>query len=224
MPQRTARLLGATGLVGGHCLDLLLEDDAYAAVTTVGRRPLDRPHPKLTHHVVDFDDADAYEGLPAAHDVFCCLGTTMRQAGSKAAFRKVDFTYPYEAARRAHAQGSEQFLLVSAVGADPRALFFYNRVKGEVEEAVRSLPFEGVYLFRPSLLTGERGEQRPGEQVAERVMDLFSFVLRGPLRRYRPVPARTVAAAMVAVARQHPGGVQVFSSDRLGALAEAGGR
>ena len=221
---RSALLAGATGLVGGHCLDLLLADDAYRAVVTLGRRPLPRTHPKLTHHVVAFDRLDAHADLVEGRDVFCCLGTTMRKAGSKEAFRKVDYDYPFALARVALGRGAEQYLLVSALGANPRSPFFYNRVKGEVEEAVSALPFEGVYLFRPSLLTGERAEERPGERRAEAVMNALSFLLRGPLRKYRPTPARVVAAAMLAVAKAQPGGVRVYEPEAMKALmaGEAG--
>lgn len=220
MNTRTALLLGATGLVGGHCLDLLLADAAYDAVVTLGRRPSERSHPKRTHHVVDFDRLAEAAALMEARDVFCCLGTTMKKAGSKDAFRRVDYTYPVEAARIAVANGAEQYLLVSAFGANKSSLFFYNRVKGEVEEAISALSFEGVYLFRPSLITGERQEARAGEQASERVLGALSFVLRGPLRKYRPIAARTIARAMVAVAQRQPGGVRIIESDQI--VVEAG--
>ena len=220
MNTRTALLLGATGLVGGHCLDLLLADAVYDAVVTLGRRPLGRSHPKLTHHVVDFDRLADAASLIEARDVFCCLGTTMKKAGSKEAFRKVDFDYPVAAARIAAANGAEQYLLVSALGAGTRSRFFYNRVKGEVEEAIGAFPFDGVYVLRPSLITGDREEARAAEQVSEWVLKALSFVLRGPLRKYRPIEARTIARAMVAMAKRQPGGVQVIESDQI--PAEAG--
>ncbi len=221
MEPRSALLLGATGLVGGRCLDLLLAGDAYHAVTTLGRRPLERSHPKLTHHVVDFDDLEDYQSRIGAQDVFCCLGTTMKQAGSKEAFRKVDYTYPTAAARLAHASGAEQFLLVSSLGASRSSPFFYSRVKGEAEEAVSAVPFFGVYLIRPSLITGDRDETRTGEAAAEKVLNGLSFLLRGPLRKYRPISARVIAAAMVHLALARPGGVQVCEPERLRAAAEA---
>ena len=220
MNTRTALLLGATGLVGGHCLDLLLADATYEAVVTLGRRPLRRSHPKLTHHVVDFDRLADAASLIEAHDVFCCLGTTMKKAGSKEAFRKVDFDYPVATARIAAANGAEQYLLVSALGASARSRFFYNRVKGEVEQAVGAFAFDGVYVLRPSLITGDREEARAGEQVSAWVLKALSFVLRGPLRKYRPIEARTIARAMVAMAKRQPGGVQVIESDQI--PAEAG--
>ena len=220
MNNRTALLLGATGLVGRHCLDLLLADATYEAVVTLGRRRLKRSHPKLTHHVVDFDRLADAASLIEAHDVFCCLGTTMKKAGSKEAFRKVDFDYPVATARIAAANDAEQYLLVSALGANARSRFFYNRVKGEVEQAIGAFAFDGVYVLRPSLITGDRKEARTGEQASEWVLKAVSFVLRGPLRKYRPIEARTIARAMVAMARRRPGGVRVIESDQI--PAEAG--
>lgn len=220
MHERTALVLGATGLVGRHCLNVLLADDAYGRVVTLGRRALERSHPKLTHHIVDLNDLAAHGACFAVHDVFCCLGTTMKQAGSKAAFRRVDFDYAYEAAKLASEAGAEQYLLVSSIGADVRSPFFYTRVKGEIEEAVSVLPFYGVYLFRPSALTGARATPRPGEQVSERVLKGLSFVLKGPLRKYRPIPGATVARALVRVARDRPGGVRRYKSDAIAAIGQ----
>ena len=220
MPDRTALLLGATGLVGSHCLERLLAHDAYARVVTLGRRPLECAHLKLTHHVVDFDRLADASDVMQGDDVFCCLGTTMKQAGSKEAFRRVDYAYPLEAARIAHARGAQQYLLVSATGADTSSLFFYNRVKGEVEEAIAQLDYDGFYVMRPSLLTGDRDETRWGERLAEGLLNVFSFALRGPLRRARPTPAADVAAAMVAIAVQQPGGMQVVEPDAIRQWAE----
>jgi uncharacterized protein YbjT (DUF2867 family) len=215
---RTALLLGATGLVGGQCLELLLGDEAYERVVTLGRRSLPLEHAKLTQHVIDFENLSEHAEVMRAQDVFCCLGTTIKQAGSEEAFRKVDFTYPHEVARLAHANGAEQFLLVSALGADARSRIFYNRVKGETEEAIGRLAFDGVQIFRPSLLLGERAQFRLGERVAEKLSRLFSFLFFGSLQKYRPVHARKVAAAMIAVARRQPRGVNIFESDEIRAM------
>jgi uncharacterized protein YbjT (DUF2867 family) len=215
---RTALLLGATGLVGKHCLDLLLGDPAYSKVSTMGRRRSSHEHQKLEQHVVDFERLPDYASVIRATDVFCCLGTTIKKAGSKENFRLVDFTYQYETARLASQQRAEQLLLVSALGADARSSIFYNRVKGELEDAVSKLAFDGVSIFRPSLLLGERAEFRLGERVAELPMRYVSFLMVGPLAKYRPVHARAVAAAMIRIAKQHPRGVNVFESDSIRAL------
>ena len=215
---RSALLIGATGLVGGHCLDLLLEDATYQKVVALGRRMLPVEHRKLEQHIIDFDRLADYAHLIRAQDVFCCLGTTIKKAGSREAFRRVDFTYPHEVARIAAKNRAEQMLLVSALGADAKSRVFYNRVKGETEDAVGRLPFRGVQIFRPSLLLGERQEIRRGEQIAERVMKLFSFAFVGSLKKYLPVDARKVASAMIQVANQRPPGRNIFQSDSIAAM------
>lgn len=216
---RTAILLGATGLVGGHCLELLIEDDRYGKVVSLGRRKTGREHYKLEEHSVDFERLDDYAQLLSGDDLFCCLGTTIKKAGSQAAFRQVDYAYVKEAARVASAMGTTQFLLVSALGANSRSRIFYNRTKGEAEEAVAQFPFSSVQLFRPSLLLGERAEFRLGERVAEQAMKVFSFLMAGRLRKYRPVHALSVAKAMTKVAHERAPGVHVFESDRIAELA-----
>jgi uncharacterized protein YbjT (DUF2867 family) len=216
---RTAILLGATGLVGGHCLKLLLEHDAYNHVISLGRRKAGREDEKLEEHLIDFEQLDDYAQFFQGDDLFCCLGTTIKKAGSQAAFRQIDFTYVKESARVASAKGVGQFLLVSALGASPGSSIFYNRTKGEVEEAVAKLPFRGVQIFRPSLLLGKRTEARAGERVAEKTLKLFSFLLVGSLRKYRAVQAGAVAGAMIKVALEQPAGVNVFESDRIAEIA-----
>jgi uncharacterized protein YbjT (DUF2867 family) len=219
--MRTALLLGATGLVGGHCLDLLLSDPAYSKVVTTGRRLLSVEHQKLEQHVIDFERLSDFASVMSAKDVFCCLGTTIKKAGSKENFRRVDYTYQYEVARLAsRSGGAEQLLLVSSLGADARSSIFYNRVKGELEDAVSKLSFDGVNIFRPSLLLGERTEFRLGERVAELPMKYVSFLMIGPLAKYRPVEARAVAAAMLKVAKEHPTGVNIIESDRIRAMSQ----
>jgi uncharacterized protein YbjT (DUF2867 family) len=212
---RAALVLGATGLVGGQCVELLLADAGWDRVTTIGRRPLDRDHPKLVQRVVDLgrmeDEADAF----AADDVFCCLGTTIAKAGSREAFMRVDHDYPVAAARLASGRGAKRFLLVSALGADAESRIFYNRAKGEVERDVAALPFDGVALVRPSLLLGDRAEHRGGEAFAQKVMPLLSPVMVGPLRKYRAIEAIAVARAMVRLAREGFTGVRVVESDEL---------
>lgn len=220
--QTTALLLGATGLVGGHCLELLLQDEAYEKVITLGRKKIENENPKLTQHIVDFDELEEHANLFQAQDIFCCLGTTIKTAGSKEAFRKVDFTYPTEAARIASQQGAEQFLIVTSLGANAKSPIFYNRVKGETEEAIKTFPFESIQIFRPSLLIGERKEYRSGESVGEKVLSAFKFLLVGGLRKYRAILASEVASAMVRMAKAKPKGVHVYQSDRIKEIARYG--
>ncbi len=214
--MKTALIAGATGLVGSQCLARLLGEPGYERVVALVRRPLPHTDSKLEQRVIEFDRLGAAGvEFPAATDVFCCLGTTMKQAGSEAAFRQVDFTYVVALAAQALDHGARQFLLVSSLGANPGSRFFYNRVKGETEAAIAALPFEARQIFRPSILLGERAENRPGERAGIAAMKGASFMLIGPLRRYRPIAAATVAEAMVRVARRAPRGVNIYESNDI---------
>jgi uncharacterized protein YbjT (DUF2867 family) len=214
-PPATALLLGATGLVGGHVLDLLLADPAYRRVTVLARRPVARMDSKLDQRTADFDRLGDHDISFAVDDVFCCLGTTIAIAGSQEAFRRVDHDYVVDAARLAAEHGARRFLLVTAAGANARSRIFYNRVKGETEDAVRALPLEGVVILRPSLLLGERTGERSGEKLAQRLMPVLGWMMVGRLRRYRAVEAATVARAMVRLAKEAPRGVRVVESDEI---------
>jgi uncharacterized protein YbjT (DUF2867 family) len=198
MSGRIALLAGGTGLVGSACLQALLQDTGYEKVYLLTRRSVPAlSHPKLTQCVVDFDSLDTLQ-LPAATDVFCALGTTIRKAGSRQAFRRVDFEIPLAIARLSLQSGAQNFVLCSSVGADPASRNFYLRTKGELEQALRALPFRGLRIFRPSILMGHREESRPGEFLGVWAGRLFQFLMLGPLRRYRPVAAERVGRAMVA--------------------------
>jgi uncharacterized protein YbjT (DUF2867 family) len=215
---RSALVLGATGLVGGHCVDLLLAERTYGSVRVVGRRALARDHPKFEQHVLDLGRMRERPELFRVDDVFCCLGTTIRKAGSPEAFRQVDVEYPATAAALALDAGADQFLLVSSVGADATSRIFYNRSKGETEVGVRRLPFRAVWIVRPSLLLGKREEVRPLERLAEVILRPLTPLMRGPLERYRPVEASLVAAAMVTLALSEGTG-GILESEELPALA-----
>jgi uncharacterized protein YbjT (DUF2867 family) len=211
---------GASGLVGSALVERMLEDGAGSGVVAVVRRPLGFVHPRLSEIVADFGRLEA-TGVPRVHTAFCALGTTMGKAGSEAAFRAVDLEAVVAFARLARRAGAMRFLLVSALGADPRSRVFYNRVKGEAEEAVASVGFAGLALFRPSLLLGERAENRPAERVAALGAGLLSWAMAGPLARWKPVPAESVAAAMLAVAGGTLEGVRVVENEEIHRLAAA---
>jgi uncharacterized protein YbjT (DUF2867 family) len=221
-PARHAWLAGATGLVGGHLLDQLLDDRAFGGVTSFVRRPHLPGTGGLTELVVDFDRLA--EAAPAERPdlVFCCLGTTMARAGSREAFRRVDHVYPLALAALARERGCRSFHVVTAMGADPASAVFYNRVKGETERDLAAMGFDELVLYRPSLLLGDRRERRPGEALAQRLMPLFAPLMLGPLRPYRPIRAEAVATAMRRRTRHVRPGVERLSSDRLQAWADAG--
>lgn len=171
---------------------------------------MDLSHSKLIQITTDFDQlADHREELHA-QDVFCCLGTTLSKAGSKEAFRKVDYDYPLALAAIAGQNQSEQFLLVSAQGANSRSRFFYNRVKGEVEYSISKLDLPAIHILRPSLLLGSRQERRLGELIAQKASQLIPWV--GPIKKYKPVPAATVARAMLQLALRGGSGILNYSS------------
>lgn len=216
-PGKSIALLGATGLVGGECLRLLLEDPHFSRVVTLTRRALspDRgsaaSRSKLEQRVIDFDRLDSQAQHLAVDQILCTLGTTLRKAGSRPEFRKVDFDYPLALARIALAQGSRHFLLVSALGANADSRIFYSRVKGELERAILALPFRSHTLLRPSLLLGPRVEFRLGEQIAERLAFLMP-------RKYQPVSAVAVARAAVRSARDDQPGVRIIEASEMRSL------
>jgi uncharacterized protein YbjT (DUF2867 family) len=208
---KTLLLLGATGLIGGECLQYLRDDDYYSDVIILTRKILPETviTAKIRQHLVDFDRIEQYRELVRADDVICALGSTRSKAGSRENFHKIDFEYPYELAKIAIENGAGQFLLVSALGADPRSPFFYNRVKGELENAIINLRYNSISVFRPSLLLGKRKEYRPGEILMKVILGLFPFAIPG---KCRPIQARTVAAAILQAARKDLAGIHIFES------------
>jgi uncharacterized protein YbjT (DUF2867 family) len=213
--RKTALLAGASGLIGSHLLPLLLESERYSKVIVVGRKALPTVHPKLTQVVTDLDKLHDVRLQLIADDVFCCLGTTMKQAGSKEAFYKVDFLYVVTLAALTAGNFAAQFMVVSALGADAESAVYYSRVKGEMEQAVQQVPFRAVHIFRPSLLLGERNQPRLGERLGAVALGVLRPLLRGSLQKYRPVTGATVAAAMLRAAQDDGGGVRVHLSDEI---------
>jgi uncharacterized protein YbjT (DUF2867 family) len=212
MPS-VAVIAGATGLVGQECLRLLL--NRYDSVTSLVRKSSGRQHPKLMERRIDFDRIDTVE-IPHGAHVFSALGTTIKKAGSEATFRRVDFDYPKMLAKAA---GHAKFALVSSVGASKTSGNFYLRVKGELEDAIAAMPLEAALFFRPSILIGEREEKRRGEAVGVFVARALAFTLLGPLRKYRAIPAGTVAEGMISAANSDVRGVHVYHYDDILKLA-----
>jgi uncharacterized protein YbjT (DUF2867 family) len=211
-----AVIAGASGLVGQECLRLLLS--RYDSVTSLVRKPTGNRHLRLIERRIDFDRLDTIE-IPHGAHVYSALGSTIKKAGSEAAFRRVDFDYPQMLAGRAAAAGGAKFMLVSSVGSDKASGNFYLRVKGELEEAVARMPLEAALFFRPSVLIGDREEKRPGEAIGVFIARALAFSLIGPLRKYRAIPAGTVAEAMVAAAHSDVRGVHIYHYDEMLRLA-----
>jgi uncharacterized protein YbjT (DUF2867 family) len=195
--MKTALLIGATGLVGNELLKRIIDCDQYGKVVVLTRRTLAVKDEKLEQHIINFDELEMYEHLFNVDTVFCTLGTTMKKAKSKQQFVKVDFDYPVKAAKFARNKGVRQFFLVTAMGANQSSPFFYNKVKGNVEAAIREMRFPTFYIIRPSLLLGNRDEGRFGEGVAQSLTKALPFLFKGPLQKYKPNQASDVASAMV---------------------------
>jgi uncharacterized protein YbjT (DUF2867 family) len=214
-----ALLAGATGAVGSRLLERLLERPDGTRVITVGRRAPPRSHPRLEHLQAELARIPAVLADRRCSEAFCCLGTTLRTAGSKAAFRAVDLDGVAGFARAAHAAGAGFFGLVSSAGADPRALSFYLRTKGEAEAAVEALGFRSLAIMRPGLLRGRREEFRTLERLGQLAAPLMDRMLIGGLAGYRSVATGTVAAALDAAAQRQPAGVHRFDPAGIETLA-----
>jgi len=205
MTAKTALVLGATGLVGSALVNQLLNSSAYDSVTCLVRKPLSAkqfpdPKNKLKPVVIDFDHFQDYQGYFSVDHVFCCLGTTLKRAGSKAAFRRVDFEFVHVAAQLARAQRAKGFVWISSVGADAKSANFYLKVKGELENAIMRMPqLEHAAAVRPSLLLGERQEARSLEDIGQKLAPFYSPLLVGPLAKYKPISAQQVASQMIAL-------------------------
>jgi len=216
--DKTALLFGATGLVGTELLNQLLEHPAYGQVIAPGRRPLRRQHDKLDNPIIDFDKLEEQSGKLKCDDVFIALGTTIKKAGSKEAFRKVDYDYIVKAALVAKAGGANQCLLVSSAGASADSRFFYNMVKGQTEEAIREIDFWAIHIFQPGVLVGKREEFRLGERIGIGVSNLLRNISPSILGDYNPTRADELAAKMIAAAQGVEQGTQVHHAGEL--LAE----
>lgn len=216
MAKKTALLLGATGMIGSTVMELLLQDERYDRVLAFSRREIPLSHPKLKVEIIDFQNMEAHQDAFAGDELFCCLGTTMKKAGSEEAFRFVDYKIPYEAAKLAHAQGLKHYLIITAMGADVKSFFFYNRVKGEIERDLTELGLPRLSILQPGLLLGDRNEQRIGESIAQQVSKVFSPILPN---NYKPISGQSVARAMIKIANQESEQLR-FSSGELQSLGK----
>ena len=216
MTIHKALIVGATGLVGGFCLQALLDDPNYSEVIALVRKPILRTHRKLKTVITQFGNLESEISNIHPDDVYCCLGTTIKKAGSQEAFKKIDHTLVVTVAELMKKKGAEQFLVISAMGANKDSKVFYNRVKGEMETALQELEYPCLRIIRPSLLLGPREEFRLGEKIAVILTPLLKPFLLGPLKKYRPVEAEKVAQFMIKVARAEPiVGVHVYESNLI---------
>lgn len=221
LSYRKALIVGATGLIGDFCLQYLLDTHIYSEVIALTRKPLLRSHRKLKSVITNFRDIEQILSKTKAEDICCCLGSTIRKAGSQQAFKKVDYELVVSIAKLMKRQGAEQFIVISALGANRNSKFFYNRVKGEMEQAVEALDYPCLHIIRPSLLLGSREEFRLGEKIGGSAALILNPLLRGPLKKYRPIHAESVAQVMVKAAYEMPlRGVHVYESDMIQAFEQ----
>ena len=212
MQKRNALIAGASGLVGSSLLQQLLADGQYEKIIVIARKPIGTSNSKLIEQTIDFDSIESFKINIAIDDVYCALGTTIKTAGSQQAFYKVDYTYVVNLGEWCALNNVKRFLIVSAMGAASKSGIFYNRVKGEMEEAVSKLSIVQIQVFRPSLLMGNRSEKRGGEKIAQAVMGLLGFIFVGKLLNYKGIHADVVARSMIAAAKQDVPGFTIYES------------
>ncbi|MFJ5565961.1 oxidoreductase [Lysinibacillus xylanilyticus] len=218
MGMRAAIVVGATGLTGTSLVEQLCENDEYVSVTVIARRAPAYSHPKLEVKIRNFDTLEEKD-IEFAQELYCCLGTTIKKAGSREEFEKVDFEYPLTIASLAKKRGIPHMLVITAMGANESSPFYYNRVKGKLEHDLMELGLQRLSIIRPSLLVGEREEFRLGEKAGEKVLKLVKPLLVGPLKRSRAIEASQVAKAMIVIAldgNKQP--VTIYQSQELAKL------
>lgn len=217
MSDRTATIIGATGLIGSYLLQQLIEDGSFNIIRLLVRRPFKNENSKVEVKLIDFYDNESFKlGIDGSDAVFCAVGTTQKKVkGDKEAYRKIDHDIPVNAARFCKETGCGDFVFVSSIGADAKSKNFYLQLKGEVEDEIKKMNLESVSVFRPSILLGDRKESRAGERIGQMAMQTFSFILINNLRKYKPIHAKEVAAAMIYAAKQHKRGFSIYEYDEI---------
>lgn len=212
---RNALIVGATGLTGQELVGLLIKSDYYNSVHVIGRRPYELEHPKVKSYTIDFDKLQEMKPEGIIHDVYICLGTTMKKAGSKDNFRKVDYTYVLEVGKWAKNNQVEKLAVISSIGATASTTNFYLKTKGEMEDDLAALNLPGLVILRPSLLLGNRPEFRLAERISAIAMRPLSGLMIGGLKKYKPVEASTVAMAMFKTLLNAGDGVTVVANEAI---------
>jgi uncharacterized protein YbjT (DUF2867 family) len=215
--MKTALVIGATGLVGKELVRQLLEDGRFGRVIVLVRRSTGRSHPRLEEHLVDFDNPPGWRHLVRGDVLFSAMGTTLKKAGSQEAQYKIDYTYQYDAARAAAENGVPAYVLVSSAGANARSRIFYSRMKGELEDAVKGLPFSFIRIIQPGILAGGREEFRLGERIGIGVMSVLGQV--PGLTAYKPYHASVVARALINAALNEEGRIRTYNLKEVFRLA-----
>jgi uncharacterized protein YbjT (DUF2867 family) len=214
MTSKNAVVFGASGLIGSLLLKELIRDNRYSTITLFLRKSLSTQHLKVKEIVGDFSNPEKLMNDLSGDDVFCCLGTTIKKAGSQDAFRKIDYELPVLIGNVAKKKAIENLFVVSSLGADPTSSNFYLKTKGEMETTLTQMNFKGLKFFRPSMLLGDRSESRPMETLGKVIMKGLGFLFVGGLKKYKAIHAKTVALCMIKAANT-PGSKTVFESDEI---------
>jgi len=214
-----AIIVGASGLIGSNLLNILLDEATYTEVTALVRKPTEISHHKLKEVVVDFDKLDDYTNEISGHALFCCLGTTKARTPNEQDYRRIDHDYPVKLAQLAQQNGIKQYHLVSSLGADTKSSFFYTKLKGETEDDIKKVGLNTLHIYRPSLLIGDRKEQGFLEKIAVALIPVIDPLLVGSLKKYRSIPAKTVALAMYKQSTNSEDGVFIHLSDQIKQIA-----
>lgn len=200
--MKTAMLLGATGLTGGILLQKLLNDPRYGKIILFSRASVKIKNSKIEEHLVDLFQLENYKDQFKADQVFCCIGTTKSKTPDKETYLKIDYGIPVTAAKLARENGISTFAVISALGANPNSRIFYNKIKGEMQRDILAQKIKNTYIFQPSLIAGDRQENRVLENLASNAMKILNYALIGPLKKYRSIHPETIARAMLIVANQ----------------------
>lgn len=209
---KIANIIGASGLVGHQLLIQILDHPEFEKVRIFVRRPSGISHPKLEEQIIDFEQPESWRPLVKGDVLFSTLGTTIKTAKTKENQYRVDFTYQYEFAKAASGNGIPTYLLVSSMGANPKSSVFYSRIKGELEDAVAKLPFQRLFIIRPSILDGDRQEKRAGEKFG---LILSRFVTKFILRVYKPTPVNLLASKMISLSLEKVSGIRTIGGLEL---------
>lgn len=216
--KKTALVIGATGLVGTELVRQLLDDHRFGKVIVFVRRSLSYSSPKLTEHIIDFDQPHTWQHWVRGDVLFSTLGTTLKQAGGKEAQYKIDYHYQFDFAKAASEQEVPVYVLVSSAAASPDSKIFYSRMKGELERDISRLPFKSIHILQPSLLYGNRREKRLGESLGYHIIRRLNAL--AILKKYRPIHAETVARGMIHAATKSSEGKHTYELDEIFSLAE----
>lgn len=220
MKQRTALLFGGTGLIGKALAGELCTSDRYDKILVFTRRDVGfTGEAKIINNIVDFNNPESFSGHIRGDDLYICLGTTIKKAGSIQKMEEIDRDLPVKLAILAHENGVKRLAVVSSIGANLASSNYYLRIKGEMERSILEIDFETIAIVRPSLLLGERNEKRFGESISKIIMKAFGFILFGNLKKYRAIEGRDVAKAMIRILFEEKG-KSIFESDQVQNIAD----